>query len=118
MKRKWKIVAFALAIIAATVTNVTEVLTQNQTLSMNAVNVVSTGNDNVEWNCTTISTDNFVEYADCMVCGRYHRVSEWDTRSCNSGVFTWCYPGYIVKYYNCNNTVERTVDMTETSGCN
>lgn len=118
MRRKWKIVAFALATVAATVTNVTEVLTQNQTLSMNAANVAATGNDAIEWNCQTSELESYDEYGNCMVCGHTHLVSKWVTYVCNSGVLTWCYPGYTVTYYNCSGSEERTLDMTELSGCN
>ena len=118
MKKKVKLVVLITLMVIAAVFNATKALNKNRSLDVNIANVTAIGNDGVEWNCTTLTTDVYTQYGDCMVCGRTHKTSEWHTRECNSGLFSWCYPGYITIYYDCNGNEDERRDMTEMSGCN
>ena len=69
------------------------------------------------WNCSTLTSNTYEQSGYCYEYERYVIVSKWVTRECNNGVLTWCYPGYIVTYYNCDGSVDREIDNTYMSGC-
>jgi hypothetical protein len=92
----------------------------------NAVFDCVPGNDNssnndsdLSLNCITLLTltDNF--WWDCQECGRHFKNTVCETYECNDGIFSFCYPGYTITYYDCvchggGTTVN---DFTEISTC-
>lgn len=75
------------------------------------------GGGDISLNCTTVSMDIYYERSDCMACGKKHLVAKWDTKTCNKGVFSFCYPGYIRTYYDCDEKVTEVFDNTSVSTC-
>jgi hypothetical protein len=76
----------------------------------------NSGGNGSHWNCTTYTSDSYTEYFYCD--GKYTKRVTVDTRNCNSGMLSWCYPGYISTYYNCDGSVSSTLNNTNMSGCN
>jgi hypothetical protein len=76
------------------------------------------GSDGWTWNCSTYTSETYDQTTYEYECGRSFVSSHWETRSCNNGILTWCYPGYITTYYNCDGTVSSVNDRTYISGCN
>ncbi|MPN29431.1 hypothetical protein SDC9_176884 [bioreactor metagenome] len=68
------------------------------------------------WICSTYTSDVYEQSQDCYEHG-FVLGSRWITRDCNNGFLSWCYPGYVTEYYDCEGNLTRTVDMTEMSGC-
>lgn len=77
----------------------------------------SEGGGEITWNCSTQTTFVYEQWASCMACNKKHIVSIWDTRDCNKGVLTWCYPGYITTYLDCEGKVTGIFDNTNMSSC-
>lgn len=135
MVKQIQIVAFAIIVIAVTALNVNTVLDSNRSydLNMTTIAAISGGEDggdsgeggdvggesggDITWSCSTQSSFVDVQKGFCMSCNNEHIISIWDTRVCNDGVLTWCYPGYIVTYYDCNGKVTNVFDDTSMSGC-
>ena len=75
------------------------------------------GSGGISWNCTTITTDVYCQTGHCQSCGREHIVSKWETKDCNRGALSFCYPGYVTTYYTCRGEVDSTTNMTSMSTC-
>lgn len=139
MVKQIQIVAFAIIVIAVTALNVNTVLDSNRSYDLNMTTIAAISGENdgdnesggesggdiggesggdIQWNCSTITIDTYIQKSFCMLCNKEHVDSEWVTRDCNDGVFTYCYPGYIVSYYDCHNKIISTHDHTDFSGCN
>lgn len=132
MKKNLKLTVFMVVLCAVSALNVKVVLDTDHSsdLAMTSLAAISQsrsgegssgegGSDkgDISLDCTTITTDVYTQEANCMVCGLKHVVSEWETRNCNRGVFSFCYPGYIVTYYDCERNPESVTDNTDISTC-
>ncbi|GAB6008834.1 NVEALA domain-containing protein [Dysgonomonas reticulitermitis] len=119
MKKKifGSLLVLAIAAVAAFNVNLN---TQDSNLSTLALaNVEALAQESgggVTWNCSTYTSETYNQEGYDYDCG-YYIVSKWETRSCNNGIITWCYPGYITTYYNCNGSVSSVNNQTNTSGC-
>lgn len=71
----------------------------------------------ISLNCITVSQDIYYESGSCMLCNTEHIVSVWDTKVCNDGILTWCYPGYITTYLDCAGKTTGIFDNTNMSSC-
>ena len=69
------------------------------------------------WRCSTYTLESYDELQYCDELGYQKVHKRWETRACNNGLLSFCYPGYRVNYYDCNGTIYRTLDMTEMSTC-
>lgn len=123
-----KTIALTIVLGAVAALNVKVVLDTNKSYDLTMANIEAISGEHGDGGesesggkliCTTITTDSYVQCttSTCMQCGRSHRVSQWDTRACNKGVLSFCYPGYIVTYYNCDQTEDYKSERTNQSTC-
>lgn len=127
MKKKHFI--FAAVLLAACAMNVRTVLNTEHSSDLMATSLVAIGEGNpnegsgnegssgIQIECQTIVVDSYEQTASCMQCGRIHTVSIWESTDCNRGVFSFCYPGYKIKYLNCDKTINSITDVTNQSSC-
>jgi hypothetical protein len=73
-------------------------------------------NGGISWICSTYTSDVYEVTQECYDHGTV-TASIWSTRSCNNGLISMCYPGYIIQYYDCEGNPSNTVDMTSQSSC-
>lgn len=127
MKKNLKLIVFAIVLCAVSVLNVKVMLNTEHSsdLLMTSLSAISkgysgdgeSGSGGITWNCMTITTDVYNQTVDCQMCGYTHVASVWETKECNRGTFSFCYPGYTTTYYNCQGEVDSVSDMTSTSTC-
>lgn len=140
MKKNLKLIVFTVVLCAVSALNVKVVLDTEHSgdLAMTSLAAIGEGNSGeskpgegnsgeggsgeggsggISWNCTTITTDVYCQTGHCQSCGREHIVSKWETKDCNRGALSFCYPGYVTTYYTCRGEVYSTTNMTSMSTC-
>lgn len=134
MKKNLKLIVFTVVLCAVSALNVKVVLDTEHSsdLAMTSLAAIGEGNSGeggngegnsgegsggISWNCTTITTDVYCQTGHCQSCGREHIVSKWETKDCNRGALSFCYPGYVTTYYTCRGEVDSTTNMTSMSTC-
>lgn len=129
MKKNLKLIVFTVVLCAVSALNVKVVLDTEHSsdLAMTSLAAIGEGGNGegnsgegsggISWNCTTITTDVYCQTGHCQSCGREHIVSKWETKDCNRGALSFCYPGYVTTYYTCRGEVDSTTNMTSMSTC-
>ena len=125
MKKQVKSVALASVLWVVAVSKVKIMLKTTRSHDLTLVNIEAISGEHEEgeggnfWNCLTMTTYVEVQMVngECMGCGKNHKVSEWHTRECNKGLFSNCYPGYYVYYFDCEGKQCGFTDRTDISGC-
>ena len=124
--KRIKILAYALIAVTMGTTatlNVNKVMKANKTVdysttTLTAMGENSYGEDGI-FTCKTYTTLVWDEYYNCSACGNYHKRVTSETYECNKGSLPVgsCYTGYKHFYYDCQNNVSKTLDMTESYLC-
>lgn len=128
MKKQSRVISMAIVLGAVAALNVKIVLDTNRSYDLTMANIEAVSGEHGDGGesesggkliCTTETTNVTIQMTSstCMLCGKAHKVSEWSTRSCNKGVLSFCYPGYITTYYKCDGTIDSQNDRTEQSTC-
>lgn len=119
-KKTIKAVLFA-AVVAVVGYNVYETQLEEPMSEIALANVEALASDSEMGEglaCQTVTVDDYAEYAYCIPCCRNHIRVRVETKECDNGIFSFCYPGYVSSYYDCDGTIYRTLDNTSMSTCN
>ena len=113
------IVAIALAV-AFNVSLNTSKTNNASVLALANVEALASEGDGSTWICSTYTSKVDNDYTeDCYDDNgnRLRKISQrTETRVCNSGWFSFCYPGEIFTSYDCDG-LEKVSDNTERSSC-
>lgn len=82
------------------------------------ISEIEIAGSSIDWNCETHQSG--IEYDPpagwtCPACGQYHP-NVYEIYTCDNGLLTWCYPGYIEHINGCDGYIG-TIDNTYMSGC-
>lgn len=111
------VVVVAVAVAAMINVNLNKVSNIGDLAFVNVEALAEDEGGGVTWVCSTYTSETIYNNAWCPEIQKDVKHTKTEVRNCNRGVLTWCYPGYLTTYYNCDGSQNKFVDDTDMSAC-
>jgi hypothetical protein len=119
MKKTYLVSIAILAIVAVAAFNVNLNSQSDKLSAMTLANLEALAqgesDGGLTWKCLSIVIDTYEQSSYSYECGRYYLSAKSITYDCNNGIWSFCYPGYVTTYYNCDGSVSSINDQTSIS---